>query len=231
MNLQTLRIRWPRPAAEAPADEDLVAAIRRGETSAFEKLMRRYNQRLFRAARALLRDDAEAEDVVQETFVRAFRHLEEFEGRSRVATWLTRIAVNEALVRLKRARRFESASDDREGRMLRVESTRPGPEDETGARELRAVLTAAIDALPDDLRSVFVLREVEGMSTLEAAEVLQLTSEAVRVRLHRARAALRKSVEKRLGEEVQGLFEFAGTRCDRVVARVFARIGVRRPID
>jgi RNA polymerase sigma-70 factor, ECF subfamily len=229
MNLQNLNLRWERPAPETPADEELVGDIRRGETVAFEKLMRRYNQRLFRAARALLRNDAEAEDVVQETFVRAFRHLEEFEGRSAVATWLTRIAVNEALARLRRARRFEGAENDEEGRTLRVESTRPGPEEEAGAHELRAVLTDAVDALPDELRSVFVLREVEGMSTVEAAEVLELTSEAVRVRLHRARAALRQSVEKRLGEEVKGLFQFAGTRCDRVVERVFERLGLLPP--
>jgi len=228
MNLQSLKLRWARPAPETPADEELVAAIRGGDTPAFEKLMRRYNQRLFRAARGLLRNDAEAEDVVQETFVRAFRHLEEFEGRSSFATWLTRIAVNEALARLKRARRFESADNEQEGRTLRVESSRPGPEEEAGSHELRSLLTAAVDALPDELRSIFVMREVEGMSTLEAAEILQISSEAVRVRLHRARAALRQSVEKRLGKEVRGLFHFAGTRCDAMVERVFGLLGLRR---
>lgn len=227
MNLRSLKIRWPKPAVETPSDDELVAAIRRGETAAFEKLMRRYNQRLFRTARALLRNEAEAEDVVQETFVRAFRHLDEFEGRSSVATWLTRIALNEALARVKRARRFESADNDQEGRTLRVESSRPGPEEETAARELRAVLTAAVDALPDELRSIFVMREVEGMSTLEAAEVLQISSEAARVRLHRARAELQRSVEKRLGKEVRALFQFAGTRCDGIVERVFEKLGLR----
>jgi RNA polymerase sigma-70 factor (ECF subfamily) len=228
MNLQGLNLRWTRPAPETPADEDLVAAIRGGETAAFEKLMRRYNQRLFRAARGLLRDEAEAEDVVQETFLRAYRHLHEFEGRSSFATWLTRIAVHESLARIKRARRFESAESDHEGRMLRVESSRPGPEQETGSAELRSVLRAAVDALPEELRSVFVMREVEGMSTLEAAEVLQISSEAVRVRLHRARAALRRDVEKRVGEEVKGLFHFAGTRCDAMVERVFGLLGLKR---
>jgi RNA polymerase sigma-70 factor (ECF subfamily) len=228
MNLQSLNRRWTRPAPQTPADEELVASIRRGETAAFEKLMRRYNQRLFRAARGLLRNDEEAEDVVQDTFVRAYRHLDQFEGRASFATWLTRIAVHEALARLKQARRFESADNDQEGRMLRVESSRPGPEQETGSAELRSVLRAAVDALPEELRSVFVMREVEGMSTLEAAEVLQISSEAVRVRLHRARAALRRGVEKRIGEEVKGLFQFAGTRCDAMVERVFRALGLVR---
>jgi RNA polymerase sigma-70 factor (ECF subfamily) len=179
----------------------------------------------------VLRNDSEAEDVVQETFVRAYRHLSDFEERSSLATWLTRIAVNEALARVRRSRLFAMTGNERDQneKESRVESTQPGPEEQASSRELRLVLTAAIDSLPEDFRTVFVLREVEGLSTLETSEALQLSSEAVRVRLHRARQALRRSVEKKLGEEVQGLFEFAGTRCDRTVSQVFQKLGLTLP--
>jgi len=193
--------------------------------------MRRYNQRIFRTARAVLRDEAEAEDVVQETFVRAFRHLEQFEERSSVGTWLTRIAVNEALSRLRRSQRFnvlDSETNQEEGGSYSVESKQPGPEEQASSQELRSVLTAAIDSLSQELRTVFVLREIEGLSTLETSEALQLTSEAVRVRFHRARQALRRAVEKQVGDKVQGLFTFAGARCDRTVAQVFLKLGLTR---
>jgi RNA polymerase sigma-70 factor, ECF subfamily len=229
VNLQTLTARSSPVALDEPLDHELIARARAGEAASFEKLMRRYNQRVFRAARSVLRDDAEAEDVVQETFVRAYRHLADFEERSSMGTWLTRIAVHEALARVRRSRLFESPDSDRdEGGFARVESTRPGPEEETASRELRSVLLAAIDSLPEGLRLVFVLREVEGLSTLEVCEVLQLSPEAVRVRLHRARLALRRRVEAELGAEVKGLFAFAGTRCDAMVSRVFGELGLGR---
>src|SRR6185436_19770142 len=139
--------------------------------------MRRYNQRIFRTARSILRDEAEAEDVVQETFVRAFRHLEQFEERASVGTWLTSPLT------------LDTESNHKEGGSYSVESKQPGPEDQASFQELRSVLTVAIDSLSQDLRTVFVLREVEGLSTLETGEALQLSSEAVRVRFHRARQA------------------------------------------
>ena len=191
--------------------------------------MRRYNQRIFRAARSILRDEEETEDVVQETFVRAFYHLRDFEERSSVGTWLTRIAVNEALSRLRRSQRFDvldSEANQKEGGSHPVESKHPGPEDHASSRELQSVLMAAIDSLAQELRTVFVLREIEGLSTLETGEALQLSSEAVRVRLHRARQGLRKAVEKQVGKEVQGLFTFAGARCDRTVSEVFHKLGL-----
>ena len=212
---------------DEPLDHALIARVRKGEAAAFEKLMRRYNQRLFRAARSVLRDDSEAEDVVQETFVRAYRHLADFKEQSSVGTWLTQIAVHEALARVRRSRRFGSLdgdSDDPERGISQVESSRAGPEQETSSRELRSVLVAAIDSLPEDLRIVFVLREVDGLSTIETSEILQISTEAVRVRLHRARVVLRTRVEKALGEEVHSVFEFAGRRCDRTVAQVFQKL-------
>ena len=230
--LQRLKFRSTAAAVlNTPSDHDLIARVRNGEGEAFEKLMRRYNQRILRTARAVLRDEAEAEDVVQETFVRAFRHLEQFEERSSVGTWLTRIAVNEALSRLRRSQRFnvlDSETNQEEGGSYSVESKQPGPEEQASSQELRSVLTAAIDSLSQELRTVFVLREIEGLSTLETSEALQLTSEAVRVRFHRARQALRRAVEKQVGDKVQGLFTFAGARCDRTVAKVFLKLGLTR---
>ena len=225
-----MKVRPTPVALNEPPDHALIAQVRNGEAAAFEKLMRRYNQRVFRAARSVLRDDAEAQDVVQETFVRAFRHLQDFEERSSVGTWLTRIAVNEAFSRLRRSRLFGSLDNEtnpQEGGSYSVESNQPGPEDQASSRELRSVLIAAIDSLSEDLRTVFMLREIEGLSTLETSEVLQLSSEAVRVRFHRARLALRRQVEKQVGEEVQGLFTFAGTRCDATVRQVFSKLGLR----
>jgi RNA polymerase sigma-70 factor, ECF subfamily len=231
-HVQRLNMRATAAAFGGPSDHELIARVRDGEGAAFEKLMRRYNQRIFRAARSILRDEAEAEDVVQETFVRAFHHLEDFEERSSVGTWLTRIAVNEALSRLRRSQRFDvldSDTNQKEGGSRPVESKQPGPEDQASSRELQSVLTAAIDSLAQELRTVFVLREIEGLSTLETGEALQLSSEAVRVRFHRARHALRKAVEKQVGKEVQGLFTFAGARCDRTVHQAFHKLGLPAP--
>lgn len=226
--VQALKLRLPAAAPE-PSDGELVAGMRNGEGAAFEKLMRRYNQRIFRSVRSILRDEAEAEDVVQETFVRAFHHLKDFEERSSLATWLMRIAINEALSRLRKSRRFgslDNQTNQKEDGSFSMESTRPSPEDQASSRELRSILTAAIDSLPQALRIVFVLREIEGLSTLTTSEALQLSSEAVRIRLHRARLTLRRAVEKQVGKEAQALFTFAGARCDRTVAQVFGKVGL-----
>ena len=142
-SLQRLKVRPTPVALNEPPDHALIAQVRNGEAAAFEKLMRRYNQRVFRAARSVLRDDAEAQDVVQETFVRAFRHLQDFEERSSVGTWLTRIAVNEAFSRLRRSRLFgslDSETNQQEGGSYSVESNQPGPEDQASSRELRSIL-------------------------------------------------------------------------------------------
>lgn len=184
--------------------------------------MRRHNQRLFRLARAVVRDDREAEDVVQEAYVRAFTNLDQFAGRARFATWLSRIALHEALARVRRGRRFAALPE--EVTLSDLPNPRPGPEDHAANRELAAALAAAVDALPESHRAVFVLRDVEGMSTAETAEVLGLSVPNVKVRLHRARAALRADLERRLGGEVPRLWSFDGERCDRVVAGVLERV-------
>jgi RNA polymerase sigma-70 factor (ECF subfamily) len=222
-------------------DHEVVERVRSGEAALFEILIRRHNQRLFRVARAIVGDDDEAEDVVQETHVRAYRGLGGFEGRAQYSTWVTRIAIREALARVKERRKFlgfdlmeVAAASDRsvppEDPIMRI----PAPEhrspvEETARRELRDLLTGAVDALPRNLRLVFALREVEGLSTEETAAALSLTETNVKVRLHRARRALRRRLETVLDKETRSLYAFHLVRCDRVVDRVFARIQAEAP--
>jgi RNA polymerase sigma-70 factor (ECF subfamily) len=192
---------------------------------------------VFRAARAIVRDDAEAEDVMQEAYARAYAQLAQFEGRAQWSTWVTRIAVNEALGRVRRGGRFVNTDLDREqeaqvdrgddafrGAKGAAAPFPVGPEDQAAARELGGFLERAMDSLPDIYRSVFVLREVEEMSTAEAATALEISEELVKVRLHRARAALRQRLDQRVGSALRGVYDFHLTRCDRVVAAVMARI-------
>ncbi len=208
-------------------DEEIVQRVLRGETALFEILMRRYNQRLYRVARAVLRDDAEAEDVMQDAYVRAYQHLHQFEGRSQFATWLTRIAVHEALARSERRQRFQDLdpANAPDGDVMNYfTSGERSPEQQASDAELHEMLEAAVGRLPQPYRSVFVLRDVERMSTLEVARVLELTEATVKVRLHRARGMLRRELYARLGKQVGAAFPFDAVRCDRVVMRVFARI-------
>lgn len=218
---------WSEASGEASlADEELVARVRSGDEASFGLLMRRHNQRLYRLARAVVRDAREAEDIVQESYVRAFTHLERFEGRASFATWVSRIALHEALARMRRVRRF--AALEEEVNLSDLPAVRsPGPEEQAANRELSAALAAAVDGLPESHRAVFVLREVEGLSTAETAVILGLSEPNVKVRLHRARAALRLDLERRLGGEVPRLWSFAGERCDRLVAGVLARLRPR----
>src|SRR5262245_28199652 len=222
----------------ALTDEQVVARVLAGESALFEVLMRRHNQRLYRVARVIVRDDAEAEDVMQEAYVRAFAQLAQFEGRASWGTWVTRIAVNEALARVRRRGRFVDADiDGREesnGMPFQNRSPDdphstdpPGPEDHASARQLVNFLEGAVDALPDIYRTVFVLREVEGLSTADTAGALDISEELVKVRLHRARAELRRILESRVGTAMHDLYGFHLSRCDVIVNCVLARIGVR----
>src|SRR5688572_18099560 len=155
---------------DALTDEQVVARVLDGQTALFEILMRRHNERIYRVARAILRDDSEAEDVMQQAYVNAYAHLRQFHGRAQFSTWLTRIAVNEALARARRQRNYECVDEDTqdvEPFMDRIEPS--NPERQAAAGELRMVLERAIDELPDGAREVFVVREVEGMSTAEVA--------------------------------------------------------------
>jgi RNA polymerase sigma-70 factor (ECF subfamily) len=212
------------PALQALSDEEVVERVLAGETELFEILMRRYNQRLYRVARAILVNDGEAEDVMQDAYVRAYAHLAQFAGRSRFSTWLTRIAVYEALARARRGKRLvriEHLSPEREGSMSADDR---GPEQQAILRDLQNVLETAVATLPESFRSVLVLRDVEGLSTAETAESLGISEALVKTRLHRAHAALRSEMENRSGAALSQSFQFHLSRCDRVVETVFRRI-------
>jgi RNA polymerase sigma-70 factor (ECF subfamily) len=210
------------PAAPLPEDADLVAQVLGGDKAAYETLIRRYNQRLFRAARAIVRDDDEAEDVVQQVWVAAYQGLAGFRGESALATWLTRIVVNEALARRRRQKKGEHLSlIDEEAQAV---SDRRSPEEEAADGELGRLLEAHIDRLSDIYREVLVLRDVEEMTTAETAACLAISEEAVRVRLHRARRDLQSSLSEAIGTSLPRAFRFAGARCDRIAAHVMAAI-------
>lgn len=214
------------------SDEEVVGRVLEGETGLYELLMRRYNQRLFRITRTVLRDAAEAEDVVQDAWVRAYEHLAQFAGRARFSTWVSKIAFYEALSRARARRRFYpapgskgmAASGEESVDMEIFESPAPGPEANAIASELRQALESAIDCLPDLYRTVFVLREIERLSTADTAATLDLSEEAVKTRLHRARAILRRRLYEQIGAASRQTFPFLGERCDRVVAHVMERI-------
>ena len=217
-----------RPGMDALPDEEVVRLVRGGEHALFEILMRRYNQRLYRVARSIVRDEAEAEDVMQQAYVNAYAHLHQFAGRARFSTWLTRIAVHEALARVRHRNRKREI-DMPETDDAHLASGQPSPEREAFAGELRRLLESALDALPRESRLVFVMREVEGLSTAEAAESLGVSEDVVKTRLHRTRTQLRKELLDRAGLVRRDAFAFEATRCDRVVAAVFGRLERSRP--
>lgn len=211
--------------SEGWTDERVVERVLDGDTGAFEVIMRRHNRLLYRVAMSILRNDAEAEDVIQDTYVRAFEHLSQFAGRSKFSTWLTRIAVHESLARKRRAKRMEPLEDliGAEG-AIKAMSTSYSPEKQTSVSESRRFLEDALLALPESYRTVIMLRDVEEMSTAEAAEVLDVTEENLKMRLHRARVALREQLYDRVGPSANSAFEFPAVRCDRVVQAVFQRL-------
>jgi RNA polymerase sigma-70 factor, ECF subfamily len=208
-------------------DSEVVERVRGGERGLYELLMRRHNQRLYRVARSVVRDDAEAEDVLQDTWVRAYEHLDQFEGRASFATWVTRIAFYEALARSRKSKRWTPVEDENGQIVPAVERERQveTPEAEAMRGELGEILQSAVDELPEGYRTVFVLRAVEQLSTVDTAESLGLSEEAVKTRLHRARSLLRRGVEERMGPALAGAYAFMGVRCDRTVARVLQRLG------
>ena len=211
------------------SDAEVIQQVLDGNTALFELLMRRYNERVYRAARAIVRDEQEAEDVMQQAYVNAFTHLHQFNGLAQFSTWLTRIAINEALARVRRQGRYE-AFDDELSNVEPFMSRNPSenPERLAFTSELRELLEWAIDTLPDGMREVFMLRDVEGLSTSEVAECLDVTEDVVKTRLSRGRAALRRAMLERTGATTPEAFRFYRPRCDRVVAHVLARIALQR---
>jgi len=219
------------------ADEaSLVRGALAHETGAFREIMRRHNRRLFRVARSVTRDDAEAEDVVQETYLHAYAALGSFRGEAGLGTWLTRIALNEAVGRIRR-RRNTTDLDVLEAmppaQILFLDGPPFGstmaddPERAAARRQLRGVIEAAVDHLPQPFRTVFVLRDMEGLSVEETALSLGLKPETVKTRLHRARRLLRRTLNERFSDTLSDTFPFAGARCDRIIARVEAILAER----
>jgi len=209
------------------SDEEAVARVRSGETPLFELLMRRYNQRLFRAIRSVILSDADAEDVLQEAWVRAFEHLDQFAGKATFATWATKIAIYEAFARARKDKRFTPLEDDA-GKI--IAGARHGmtnaddPEKQAMRVQLGHEIQMALERLPETYRIVFMLREVERLSTIETAQCLSLSEESVKTRLHRSRAMLRRDLEARMGPALSEAYAFLGHRCDRVAAKVMERI-------
>ncbi|HEX7192100.1 MAG TPA: RNA polymerase sigma factor [Thermoanaerobaculia bacterium] len=203
---------------DALTDAEIVRRVLAGETHLFEMIMRRYNQRVYRAVRAIVRDESETEDVMQQAYVNAYSHLGQFAERSAFSTWLTRIAINEALARI-RPRGLHVVPDEE---MPEAVSPTPNPEEAAMTSEIKEVMESEISALPESYRSVFMLREVEGLSTIETAECLNLSEDVVKTRLHRARAMLRENIYKRAN--FGSTFTFGQSRCDRIVAGVMARV-------
>lgn len=212
-------------------DQVIIDRVLAGEVPLYELLIRRYNQRLYRVVRAVLRDDSETEDVMQEAYVRAFEHLADFEGRSSFSTWLIRIAVHEALARRNRASRLTLTDfEDAETTPAELLITREGsPEMHAANAQTRDLLEKAILALPESYRVIMIMRDVEEISTSETAVALDLTEENVKVRLHRARAMVRRELFSRAGATSASAFQFHAVRCDRITTNVMQRIAT--PFD
>jgi len=228
--MNALALRADRQVLEQLSDEAVVARVLAGDVPLFELLMRRYNQRLFRVARAILKDDADAEDAVQEAYVHAYLKLGQFRGGHAFAGWLLRIATNEALMRYRRRTgirlvELEELDANEETAMADIDSPIINPEAALHDREFRRLLEQAIDALPETYRAAFALREIEQLSVQETAEYLGIEAAAVKTRVHRARRLLQKHFSSELAAALPGVFSFAGDRCDRLVAGVFQRLG------
>ncbi|CAN7434827.1 RNA polymerase sigma factor [Rhizobium sp. LjRoot254] len=221
-----------RAETAALSDVELMTLARAGDETAMRVIVRRHNQQLFRLARAVLRNDSEAEDVVQATYVSAFTNLTSFRNESQLATWLTRIALNEALGRLRKARRttpleeLDMPSRSRSANLIHFPTSisAPDPEAEASRNQARRLLERAVDSLPLSFRPVFILRDVHGMNIEETAVLLDLKPETVKTRLFRARKLMREAIEKELTGSFSALFPFDGARCAAMADRVVAAL-------
>ncbi|WP_316183145.1 RNA polymerase sigma factor [Bradyrhizobium sp. SZCCHNRI1009] len=218
-------------SAATSGEDDLIRRAKARDETAIRAILQANNRRLFRIARGILRNDSEAEDVVQETYVRALTHLDEFRGQSSLSTWLVRIAMNEAMGRLRGQRpalQLDVQHQDRPGaEVIQFPATSSDPEKSVAQRQIQAVVERAIDDLSEPFRLVFIARAIEEMSIDETADLLGLKPETVKTRLHRARGMLRENVEKQIGPVLLDAFPFAGPRCERLTDAVLDRL--RRP--
>jgi len=218
-----------RGAQELP-DETLIVRLRAGDAGAYEILLRRYNRRLFRVTRSILRDDDDAQDAMLEAYVRAFTNLGDFRAPGNFGAWLTRIAVNEALMKKRSDKRFAPRDaaprhDEDEGD-ARTQRPAPGAgtEDLAANGELRRLIEAAVDRLPEGFRTVFVLRAIEQLSVEETVGCLGIPAATVKTRFHRARGLMQQALTRHIDAAGLTAFDFAGARCDRMVATVLARL-------
>ncbi|AGB47041.1 RNA polymerase sigma factor, sigma-70 family [Mesorhizobium australicum WSM2073] len=226
MSKQPMPATVPAVAESLSGDMQLVHRALTRDPDAFRAIMKVYNQRLYRIARGILRNDAEAEDVVQEAYVSAFASLAAFRGQSTLATWLSRIVINEALGRLRKRRRTVEMPADPEARIIRFPlKSNDDPERTMAQRQILALVERATDSLPDIYRMVFVARVIEGLSMEETADLLGVRPETVKTRLHRARALLRKALDDEIGPVLLDAFPFAGRRCERLTQAVMGRLG------
>ncbi len=220
-----------RTAGTLADERNLVERAKSGDQSAFRAIMKKNSRRLYRVARAVMRDDTEAEDVVQETYLRAFSDLSKFRGESSLTTWLTRIALNEALGRKRKQRvtvtlagveaALESSAQIIQFHAMNTETD---PERTAAQHEIRRLLERAMDALPEPFRLVFVMRDVEEMSIEETASHLGIRPETIKTRLHRARLLLRQSLDGQLASTLKDTFPFAGARCGRITEAVLSQL-------
>lgn len=216
----------------APDDAELVQRALNRDGTAFRAIMKKYNQRLYRLARGIVRNDSEAEDIVQEAYFRAFTHLGDFRGDSSLVTWLSRITINEALGRLRSQRptvdlvTFEAQRTPAEIIQFPLTSKSDDPEQTMAQRQILQLVEQATDQLPEVYRVVFITRVIEGLSVEETAEVLNLRPETVKTRLHRARRLVREQLDKQIGPVLMDAFPFAGRRCERVTVNVLRRLGL-----
>ncbi|TPJ52936.1 RNA polymerase sigma factor [Mesorhizobium sp. B2-7-1] len=222
-----------KPAIEAAevsaAEAGDLALVRRAlarDPDAFRAIIKTHNQRLYRIARGVVRNDAEAEDVVQEAYMRAFANLGAFRGEASLSTWLSRIVINEALGRLRKRKRIVAMPENPEAQIIRFPlNPSDDPERTMAQRQILGLVERATDSLPDVYRTVFVARVIEGLSIEETADLLGVRPETVKTRLHRARTLVRKALDDEIGPVLLDAFPFAGRRCERLTQAVMRRLG------
>ncbi|ESY66591.1 RNA polymerase sigma factor [Mesorhizobium sp. M0051] len=213
--------------SSASGDVQLVRRALAREGDAFRTIIKTHNQRLYRIARGVMRNDSEAEDIVQEAYVRAFAHLDAFRGDSSLATWLSRIVINEALGRLRKRRRTVAMPENPQAEIIRFPlNPSDDPERTMAQRQILQLVEQATDSLPDVYRTVFVARVIEGLSIEETADLLGVRPQTVKTRLHRARALVRKALDDQIGPVLLDAFPFAGRRCERLTSAVMRRLGL-----
>lgn len=210
----------PQAIAAGRSDQEIITR----DPQAFELLLRRYNARVYRVARSIIRDDAEAEDIAQESWVRAYANLARFSGAASFSTWISKIAAHEALLRLRRRARVSTLVCGPQAR-----GPAGDPEKRAFGNELRRAIEKALDDLPPQHRAVFVLRCIDWLSVSETADVLGLSQDVVKARLHRARGLLQRSIGSQVGQLPPDLYRFPAPRCDRLAAAVHRRLGFAPP--